>query len=54
MQSLEPKHLTPPVDESWLYRLPVEYQEPVDDPWGTDDDLDLLLDIAAEKLGLEL
>jgi hypothetical protein len=44
----QPRHLTPNVDESWLYRLPSDECEPVTD-WDTPDDLDVLLDLAAEK-----
>lgn len=49
----QPRHLTPNVDESWLYRLPVDECEPVTD-WDTPDDLDVLLDLAAEKLGVKV
>lgn len=47
----QPRHLTPNVDESWLYRLPADYREPVDEP-REDPDLDVLLDLAAERLGI--
>lgn len=46
-----PRHLTPDVDPSWLYRLPTDYLEPVDES-REDPELDVLLDLAAERLGL--
>lgn len=47
------RHLTPTVDESWLYLLPADQRAPVSDIWESADDLDVLLDLAAESLRVD-
>lgn len=48
-----PRHLIPPEDQhpSWNYRLPAEH---IEDTELVEEDIDMLLELAAEKLGITL
>lgn len=48
----DPRHLTPNVHDSWLYFLPAAYRPESAIELREDPDLDLLLDLAAERLGI--
>lgn len=49
----KPRHLVAPEDQhpSWDYHLPAEH---IDDTELVEEDIDLLLELAAEKLGIAL